>query len=74
MVRLVHWLARQARSVQTRAFIAGSDLVVRTVETVEIQEATLLVGQRQVGSLDACPLCGSRLVPQQQTIDSRRLS
>jgi hypothetical protein len=74
MVRLVHWLSKQIRSLEIKAFIAGSDLVVRTVETVEIQEATLLVGQGKGGDLDACPLCGSRLVTHQQTIDFRRLS
>jgi hypothetical protein len=74
MVRLVHWLRERVRFLHTEAFIAGSDLVVRTVETVEVQEATLPVGNRYGGGLDACPLCGGRLATQQQGLDSRRLS
>lgn len=60
--RLVCWLTQRVRSLRAKAFIGESGLTVRTLETVEIEETTLLLGQAQVTALDACPLCGSRPV------------
>jgi len=39
----------------------GSRRTIRTVETIERQEKTFLVGNLQAGTFDACPLCGSKL-------------
>jgi hypothetical protein len=36
---------------------------VRTVETVEVSESTYLIGTRQGGEFEACPLCGAETRP-----------
>jgi oxalate decarboxylase/phosphoglucose isomerase-like protein (cupin superfamily) len=61
MHRLVHWFQERAGYVRTEWFFRRSGQTVRTVETVECQERTILVGRLQGGDSDTCPLCGSTL-------------
>jgi len=66
MNRLVQWLRQRAYSLRTDTLFHGSGLTVRTVETVECQERTLLIGSLRKGTLDACPLCGVELGPAEE--------
>jgi hypothetical protein len=61
MNRLVQWFRRRASSLRTEASFKESGKTVRTVETVEFQERTILIGQLQAGASDVCPLCGRAL-------------
>jgi hypothetical protein len=63
MIRLIQWFRQRASYLRTEAFTQGFSQTVRTVETVECHEHTLLIGMTPPGALDACPLCGSKLIP-----------
>lgn len=61
MIRLAEWFRRRASSRRTETSVQGSGHTVRTVETVEFQERTFLIGRQQIGDFATCPLCGSKL-------------
>jgi hypothetical protein len=61
MIRLAQWLRRRANSLYTETVVVGSSQTVRTVETVECQERTILIGREHVGDFETCPLCGNKL-------------
>jgi hypothetical protein len=61
MIRLAQWLQRRANSLCNETVVFGSSQTVRTVETVESQERTIVIGLEQVGNLETCPLCGNKL-------------
>lgn len=65
MRRWIEWLRLRTDTLRKQAF--GSS--TRAVTTVECHECTLIVGPLRAGSLDpgtlqACPLCGSKLGPE----------
>jgi hypothetical protein len=65
MRRLIEWFRLRAATLRKQAFRSST----RAVTTVECQECTLIVGPLRAGSLDpgtlqACPLCGSKLCPE----------
>jgi len=62
MNRLVQWVRQGASSLRSDAFLQSSRQTVRTIETVECQEHTLLIGSVRAGPLDICPMCGRKLV------------
>jgi hypothetical protein len=41
----------------------GSPRVIRTVETVQREEKTILIGTLNAGAFKTCPLCGQNLGP-----------
>lgn len=60
---MVQWLQKLAGSLRKEAFVRRSGPTLRTEETIEIQDLTLLFRQFQEGVSDACPVCGSTLTP-----------
>jgi hypothetical protein len=62
--RLYQWLSRRASFFRSDAAGRGTSRTVRTEVTVERQGMTLLVGDAAAG-FDTCPLCGSKLAPEQ---------
>jgi hypothetical protein len=70
--RVYQWLIEQASFFRHDAVEHGTSRTVRTETTVRREGVTVLVG-----SVDICPLCGSKLAPYQgsalrtQTIAAR---
>jgi hypothetical protein len=52
--------------LRTEARTQGVRRTVRTIETVECQQKTILIGSLQGGAIDSCPLCGHRLGPAEE--------
>jgi hypothetical protein len=65
MNRLYQWLSRRARVFRSGRFGQGTNRTVRTEVTVQRDAVALLVGDAAVVGFDACPLCGSKLAPEQ---------
>jgi len=61
--RLIQWVRRGTGILRRETFRQEVQRTVRTVETVECREHTVLIGNMQHGAMDACPLCGSKLIP-----------
>ena len=64
MNRLYQWLSGRASFFRTDTSSRGTCRTVRTEVTVEHQGMTLVVGGAAAG-FDTCPLCGSKLAPNQ---------
>jgi hypothetical protein len=62
--RLYQWLSQRASFFRSDASGRGTTRTVRTEVTVQREGMTLLVGDATAG-FDACPLCGSKLTPEQ---------
>jgi hypothetical protein len=62
--RLYQWLSGRASFFRTGTSSRGAGRTIRTEVTVERQGMTLVVGGAPSG-FDACPLCGSKLAPNQ---------
>jgi hypothetical protein len=62
--RIYQWLYRRASFFRSESSGQGTSRTVRTEVTVERQGTTVLVGNMAVG-FDTCPLCGSKLAPEQ---------
>jgi hypothetical protein len=61
--RLAHWFRQRAAYLRAEPFIEGSR-TIRTVETIERQEHTVLIGRLPAGQFDSCPMCGRKLAPE----------
>jgi len=70
--RLYQWLSGRASFFRTDTSSRGASRTVRTEVTVEHQGMTLLVGGAAAG-FDTCPLCGTKLAPNQADQPDRRL-
>jgi len=64
MNRLYQWLSGRASFFRSDTSGHGASRTVRTEVTVERQGMTLLVGGAAAG-FDICPLCGTKLAPNQ---------
>jgi hypothetical protein len=62
--RLYQWLSQRASSFQSGATANTTNRTVRTEVTVERQSSAVLMGGAAVG-FDTCPLCGTKLGPDQ---------
>ena len=72
MKRLYQWLFGRASFFRIDTSGRGTTRTVRTEVTVERQGMTLMVSGAAV-RFDACPLCGSKLAPNQANQPSDRL-
>jgi DNA-directed RNA polymerase subunit RPC12/RpoP len=61
MSRLLLWFQQRCGFLRAGTMLRGSSETVTTVETIESEERTILIGLQQVSHADVCPLCGSRL-------------
>lgn len=73
MLRIYQWLSGGARFFRFGQSGSGTSRTVRTEITVERQGMTLLVGRAAAAGFDTCPLCGSKLAPNQADQPSDRL-
>jgi len=64
MNRLYQWLSGRASFFRVGTSSRSTGRTIRTEVTVERQGLTLVVSGAAVG-FDTCPLCGSKLVPNQ---------
>ena len=64
MKGLYQWLSERASFFRSDTSAHTAHRTVRTEVTVERQGTTLMVGSGATG-LDTCPLCGSKLAPEQ---------
>jgi hypothetical protein len=64
MKGLYQWLSERASFFRFDGSAPTANRTVRTEVTVERQGTTLMVGSGATG-LDTCPLCRSKLVPEQ---------
>jgi len=71
--RLYQWLSGRASFFRTDTTTRGAGRTVRTEVTVEQQSTTMLVGGATAADFDTCPLCGSKLAPDQAEQPSGRL-
>jgi len=62
--RLAQWVRQRAGFLREETSLRGSSQTIRTVETIESEERTVLIAGHHVVDIDVCPLCGSRLNPQ----------
>jgi hypothetical protein len=62
--RIYQWLSGRASFFRSESSGQGTNRTVRTEVTVERQGTTVLMGNVAAG-FDTCPLCGSKLVPEQ---------
>jgi hypothetical protein len=72
MQRLYQWLSERASFFRYEGVGHGSS-AIRTETTVRREGMTLLVSSA-AASLDICPLCGSKLAPEQSEQARRRLT
>ena len=72
MNRLYQWLSGRASFFRTGTSGRGTTRTVRTEVTVERQGMTLMV-TGAAAAFDTCPLCGSKLVPEQSEQARHRL-
>jgi hypothetical protein len=70
--RLYQWLSGRASFFRADTS-RGTGRTVRTEVTVERQSTTMLVAGATAVGFDTCPLCGSRLAPDQAEQPSGRL-
>jgi hypothetical protein len=63
--RIYQWLSRRASFFRSESSGDGTTRTVRTEVTVEQQGTTVLVGNAAGAGFDTCPLCGSKLAPEQ---------
>jgi hypothetical protein len=61
MSRLVRWFRQRSGFRRAETVLRETGQTVTTVETIESEERTILIGLHQVSHADICPLCGSRL-------------
>jgi hypothetical protein len=64
MKGLYQWLSERASFFRSDTSGHTANRTVRTEVTVERQGTTLMVGSGATG-FDTCPLCGSKLAPEQ---------
>jgi len=62
--RLYQWLSQRASFFRSDTSGGGTTRTIRTEVTVQREGMTLLVGDATAG-FDTCPLCGSKLTPEQ---------
>jgi hypothetical protein len=62
---LYQWLSRRASSFRSDKPGDNTNCTVRTEVTVEQQGTILLVGGGTAVGFDTCPLCGTKLAPEQ---------
>jgi len=65
MQRLYQWLRERASFFRYGGAGHGTSSSVRTETTVRREGVTMLVGGAATLGLDVCPLCGSKLAPEQ---------
>ena len=65
MQRLYQWLSERASFFRYEGVGHGTSSTVRTETTVRREGVTLLAGSAATLGLDVCPLCGSKLSPEQ---------
>jgi hypothetical protein len=73
MNRLYQWLSGRASFFRSDTSGRGASRTVRTEVTVERQGMTLLAGGMAAAGFDTCPLCGSKVAPDQAEQPSGRL-
>jgi hypothetical protein len=73
MSGLYQWLSSRARFFRSDTSGSGASRTIRTEVTVERQGMTLLVGGAANVDFEACPLCGSKLAPEQSEQARHRL-
>jgi hypothetical protein len=71
--RLYQWLSGRASFFRTDTSSRSLGRTVRTEVTVERQSTTMIVGGATAVGFDTCPLCGSKLAPDQAEQPSGRL-
>ena len=62
--RLYQWLSQRASFFRFDTSGRGTTRTVRTEVTVQREAVTVLVGDAAAG-FDTCPLCGSKIAPEQ---------
>ena len=61
--RILRWFWRRERSQPGKLVEQEFWRSVRTVETVQSEERTFLIGTLKAGAFKNCPLCGQTLGP-----------
>jgi hypothetical protein len=63
--RLYQWFSGWASFFRSDPREGGTSRTIRTEVTVQRQGTALLVGGAAAGVFDTCPLCGTKLAPEQ---------
>jgi hypothetical protein len=65
MKGLYQWLSARASFFRLDKSGRGTSRTVRTEVTVQREGMTVLIGDPAAAGFDNCPLCGSKLAPEQ---------